>query len=72
MAERTKAGYLAQIEAERVAVRPGPNVVYVRLIRDFDSEAEHSCMFAELTPGQALRLTAELRSAVTIALAHAD
>ncbi len=71
MAERVKAGYLLQTEANRVGVRPGPNVVYLRLMREFAVEPQSSCMFTEMTPGNVLRLIDDLQSAVRIALAHA-
>ena len=71
MAESVKAGYLLQTEANRVGIRPGPNVVYLRLMRELAAESGASCMFAEMTPGHVLHLIDELQSAVRIALAHA-
>ena len=71
MAESVKAGYLLHTEANRVGVRPGPNVVYLHLMREFAAEAQPICMFTEMTPGNVLRLIDELQSAVRIALAHA-
>ena len=71
MEEGVKAGYLLQTEANRIGIRPGPNVVYLRLMREFATEGHPACMFTEMTPGNALRLIDELRSAVGIALAHA-
>ncbi len=63
-------GYLARAEANRVAVRSGPNVVYLRLTRDFAAENQQTSMFAEMTPGNALRLIRELERSVRDALRH--
>lgn len=64
-------GYLARVEANTVAVRAGPEVVYIRLSRDFPSEGQQTSMFAEVSPGDALRLIRELQACVRVALAAA-
>jgi len=62
-------GYLARIEANKVGVRAGPNVVYIRLFRDFAEEGQQTTMFAELSPGDALAVIRQLQASVKIALA---
>ena len=68
MAEAVGVGYLAQTEANRVGVRPGPNVVYLRLIRCFAAEQQETSMFTEMTPGHAMKLIRELEAAVRVAI----
>ena len=63
------AGYLARVEANTVGVRAGPDVVYVRLSRNFASEGQQTTMFAELSPGDALAVIRDLQACVKIALA---
>ncbi len=63
------AGYLARVEANVVGVRAGPEVVYIRLARDFPEEGQRTSMFAEVTPGDALRLIHDLQACVQTALA---
>ena len=63
------SGYLARVEANTVGVRAGPDVVYIRLSRDFASEGQQTAMFAEVSPGDALKLIRELQACVGIALA---
>ena len=70
MHEGHEAGYLTQTEANRIGVRPGPNVIYLRLIRDFASEGRPVAMFSELTPGHAMRLIRELQAAVGVAISR--
>lgn len=53
-----------------VGVRAGPDVVYIRLCRDFASERQQTVMFAEVSPGDALKLIRDLQACVGIALAH--
>lgn len=62
-------GYLARVEANKVGVRAGPDVVYIRLSRDFADEGQQTTMFAELSPGDALKIISELQACVKIALA---
>ena len=62
-------GYLARIEANKVGVRAGPDIVYSRLFRDFASEGQQTTMFIELSPGEALAVIRELQTCVKIALA---
>jgi len=64
-------GYLARVEANEIGVRAGPDVVYVRLSRNFESEDQVTSMFAEIGPGDAIRLIAELQRCVGVALAAA-
>lgn len=64
-------GYLAQVEANQIGVRAGPDVVYVRLSRTFDSEGQQTTMFAEIAPGDAMRLIGELQRCIGVALATA-
>lgn len=71
MGRMAGVGYLAKVEANKVAVRPGPDVVYLRLLRSFPGEGEPCCMFAELTPGAALRLVRELQRCIRIAIGSA-
>ena len=71
MGEAVGVGYLAQVEANRVAVRAAPDVVFVRLIRDFPAEHQRTAMFCELTPGHAIQLIRELQEAVGAALSRA-
>ena len=71
MSDAIGVGYLAQAEANRIAIRPGPSVVYLRLIRDFRSENQVTAMFSELTPNHAMQLIRELQAAVRIALSSA-
>lgn len=65
-------GYLAQVEANQIGVRAGPDVVYVRLSRTFDSEGQQTTMFAEIAPGDAMRLIGELQRCIGVALATAE
>ena len=69
MGETAGSGYLNRVEASIVGVRAVPNAVFIRLTRSFEAEGQTTCMFAEMTPGQALRLIAELQDAVRQALA---
>jgi hypothetical protein len=62
-------GYLARVEANKVGVRAGPDVVYIRLFRDFAEEGQQTTMFAELAPGDAMAVIRELQAAVKVALA---
>ena len=62
-------GYLARVEANKVGVRAGPDVVYIRLFRDFVEEGQQTTMFAELAPGDAMAIIRELQAAVKVALA---
>ena len=62
-------GYLARIEANKVGVRAGPDIIYIRLFRDFADEGQQTNMFAELSPGEALAVIRELQACVNIALA---
>ena len=64
-------GYLARVEANQIGVRAGPDVVYVRLSRAFESEGQQTTMFAEIAPGDALKLIRELQECVRVALATA-
>ncbi len=64
-------GYLAQVEANQIGVRAGPDVVYVRLTRAFASEGQQTTMFAEIGPGDAMTLIRELQECVRIAVATA-
>ena len=70
--EKACEGYLATVEASKVALRPVPGVVFIRLIRDFAGEGRSTQMFAELTPGQALRLAEDLKDSARIALSGAE
>lgn len=63
------AGYLARVEANKVGVRAGPEVIYIRLFRDFAEERQQTTMFAELSPGEALAVIRELQACVNVALA---
>ena len=63
-------GYLARVEANMVGVRPGPDVVYIRLSRNFADEGQQTTMFAELSPGDALAIIRELQTCVKVALAY--
>lgn len=69
MGNAVGTGYLAKVEASVVAVRAGPEVVYLRLTRDFADEGQTTTMFAELEPGHVLRLIRDLQECVGIALA---
>ena len=69
--DRGSAGYLARVEANTVGVRAGPDVVYVRLSRDFAGEGTPTIMFAEISPGDALKMIRDLQDCVRVALATA-
>ena len=71
MSEAVGVGYLAQTEANRVAIRAAPDVVFLRLVRDFTSENQLTAMFCELTPGYAIQLIRELQTAVGVAISRA-
>ena len=62
-------GYLTRVEANTIGVRAGPDVVYVRLSRDFEGEGRPTTMFAEISPGDALKMIRDLQDCVRIALA---
>lgn len=64
-------GYLARVEANTVGVRAGPDVIYIRLSRDFEAEGQRTSMFAEISPGDALRMASDLQDCVRVALAAA-
>ncbi len=72
MSEAVGIGYLATREASKVCVRAGPDVVYLRLVRDHAQERQETTMFAEMTPGDALRLIRDLQECVTISLQTRD
>ena len=65
------AGYLARVEANTIGVRAGPDVIYIRLSRDFACEGQQTSMFAEISPGDALRMANDLQECVRFALAAA-
>lgn len=60
---------MARVEANSIGVRAGPDVVYIRLSRDFPSEGQQTMMFAEVSPGDALKIIRELEACVRTALA---
>lgn len=62
-------GYLARVEANKIGMRAGPDVIYIRLFRDFADEGQQTAMFAELSPGETLAVIRELQTCVSIALA---
>ena len=69
MNEGIGARYLARTEANLIGLRAAPDVVFLRLVRDVESEGERTCMFTELTPGQARELIKSLQEVVDIAVA---
>ena len=72
MREPHGPGYLARVEANQLGVVPGPNVVYLRLVRSLGAEGQKTSMFAEMTPGQTLRLIRKLELSVKEALSLRD
>jgi hypothetical protein len=72
MSEGVGAGYLTRTEANLVGLRAAPDVVFLRLVRDVESEGERTCMFTELTPRQARELIKNLQEVVEIAVATSD
>ena len=69
MNEGIGATYLTRTEANLVGLRAAPDAVFLRLVRDVESEGERTCMFTELTPGQARELIKSLQDVVDIAIA---
>ena len=72
MNEGMGARYLTRTEANLVGLRAAPDAVFLRLVRDVESEGERTCMFTELTPGQARELIRSLQEVVDIAVATSD
>ena len=72
MNEGIGATYLTRTEANLVGLRAAPDVVFLRLVRDVESEGERTCMFTELTLGQARELIKNLQEVVNIAVATSD
>ena len=71
MKQMLGVGYLGRTEANQVGIRPGPNVVYLRLTRAFEGERQVTTMFSEMTPGQAQQLVRELQRCIGTALGFA-
>ena len=72
MSSSVGSGYLTRTEANLVGVRAAPDVVFLRLVREIESENERTCMFTELTPGQAQELIKSLQEVVDIAISTSD
>ena len=72
MSEGIGATYLTRTEANLIGLRAAPDAVFLRLVRNVESEGERTCMFTELTPGQARELIKNLQDVVDIAVATSD
>ena len=72
ISNHNSTGYLGQVEASIVGVRPGPGVLFIRMARGVSTEASQTNMFIELTPGEAVSLVQHLQDCIGIALATND